>query len=287
MTVVYRDERQTERHPPWRYTVLVMLLCAGLLGVFFVWHGLYVQQWSGRLVQQVTRVIPVPAASLNGRWISYQQALQLAHFQGAEEVHIGLERALTNEALRQLTKRHQVHTTADQVEPFMEMDASLVAYVFDELGWKERQYRRFVARPLAQASLLEEALWQAPQYQQEAKERAEHVLSQHQEIGIPFADLIDQYGTDLTFSYATDVGYVSQEELPEPFRVAWEMEVGDVSALIETERTFSYVYVYDAVEDEEGMRDLVAMEVLSFWKSGIGEVIDQFLEESTVRVFLR
>lgn len=292
MAVVYRSDEEEAAPSGMRAShgfALVVLIVA-LLALFFGLYGFYYGHWYQGPARGISHALPLPAATVNGDIIWYDDVVELAVLFEAtvgegDAFSEALDTAVRRAHVEDLASELDVSVSKDEQRAFMAEVEDLEAFL-DEISWSERQYLRYVVEPLLLQQIVEEAAYGSRDLQSVAFAEIDRILSSYNEIGIAFDDLAAQYSEDPSSVLDGDVGFYEQHELPEGYEDVWSMEIGEVSDVLETHDTFAIVFVYDELLEEEA-RTHVAFQVIVVNKSPLSEVLEEYAPEQNVRVFVR
>lgn len=296
MTVVLREEHATGPLgvPPRisRRTVVAALSFAVVGACVF---AMLVSFWGlgahHGVARFVARVVPIPAAVVDGRVVWYREVVEranaleiLSNVPATESMDHALLLAERYAIVRNLADDLGVEWTGHvaAASPVSHALAGLV----DSAGWTGRDKIRYYVGAYVREGLVEEAALENTELQALARARLESVQLKYQQ-GIGFADLAGEYGEGGAVLTAGDIGYVDPESLPEELRtVAKSIATGEVSAITETQYAFWLVKAEDVVENEDGTRS-VWLRVIEVKKDLIGDIVDEQMKSARIREFLR
>lgn len=260
-----------------------------ILGTGFVFQGFYITHWSGPVARGVSRMVPIPAASVNGELVYYTEVLELSALLNTVEMpeemdafEEGLEIAIRRKHVEQFGREFGL----DGKQLLAETNASEIDMSFlDALGWSEAMYREYVLEPLVLAQELEERIYWAAEHQGPARDRMEHIL-ENIEYGISFTDLAKQYSEGGAAPAGGDIGYVMEGDLDSGLSSLFDVEIGEVSDILEADRYFAVGYVYDALEPVEGEKQ-IGVQLITVNKLSLAEVLETYIPGQDVRVFVK
>ncbi len=282
---------------------VLTLLAAGILLTFMV----YTQSFGKGNAARVGAFLPFPAASVNGGWVMYRHAFQryegLKTFyasEGKETLGVFEERMfeslLRERLIRQLMDEHGVFASKeDRLQAMRDVQdqsgnrEEFADKVQEMYGWNLRQFERHVVRPFVEARSLEEMILKDRELQSEKRARIDEAFEKL-EGGAAFDGLVLEYSEDATSVFNGDVGWMTEEELPETWRgPALHLDAGETSQVLEERDRFVILRVDEREEaDEELGRSLrVNLSVLIINKVSLSDVVQNFADESTMDVFVR
>lgn len=232
---------------------------AAVLAMFLVFgahHG---------VARVIARVVPVPAAVVDGRVVWYREVS---------------ERANALEALEELTPDAAMDRALMLAE-----HAAMVANLAEELHVGAPTPTGAIMDAVARDAAVEEAAFDNAALQATARARMESVQLKLRQ-GIAFADLAAQYGEGDAVLTDGDIGYVHPDDLPEELRtVARTIAAGATSDIVQTHRAFWLVKAEDVLESDDGARS-VRLRVIEVKKDVLGDVVDERLKTARVREFI-
>ncbi|PIX62017.1 hypothetical protein CO057_03155 [Candidatus Uhrbacteria bacterium CG_4_9_14_0_2_um_filter_41_50] len=289
MSVIHRGEQlmpQVRLHFSHVATFIFLILISF---VFFIGvHGFYFQNWHTGAARVAAKFLPIPAAIVEGDIIWYKQVSETANLLiAAEEESEGafdmaLEAVIRQVYVEHLAEELGVSVTRDEVSAY---EVDMIDGFLEEVGWSEREYRNYVVKPLLLAQKTEEALLNSYDYQAIARDDLAKVLLDL-ELGIPFSDLAEQYSEDGSAVFGGDIGLFEKFKLPVGMEPVWDLEVDQVSEILDLGDSYALVKVYDNVV-LEGERTHVALQVILVKKATLSEVLEDFARAQEVKVFVR
>lgn len=295
MTVVLREERATGPlgvSPRISQRTVVVALGFAIVGacvltLLVAFWGLGTHHGFARVV---ARVVPVPAAVVDGRVVWYHEVVERAN---ALEILSDVSSDESMDRALMLAERYAiVQNLADDLDlPHQNVGATspkrdALRALIDEAGWSGRDQFRYAVGAYALAENVEEAALGNVALQATARARLENIQLKYQQ-GIGFADLAGEYGEGQAVLTAGDIGYVDPESLPEELRtVAKTIAVGEVSAITETQYAFWLMKAEDVIEVEDGTRS-VWLRVIEVKKDLLGDIVDEQMKTARIREFLK
>lgn len=241
----------------------------------------------------VARVVPVPAAIVNGHIVWYHEVVERANaLEGVSRVlhDDAMARALLlaerSAIIEELAEELHVRTLPAAKEGLEGERSAYFAALTTQAGWTQRDVERYVVDVYARDIAVEEAAFGAAPLQATARAKIESIQIKLQQ-GIGFADLATEYSEGDAALTAGDIGYVSPEDLPEELRtVAKTIAVDEVSDIVQTHRAFWLVKAEGVIEAEDGTRS-VWLRVIEIKKDLLGDIVDERMKTARIREFLR
>ncbi len=217
----------------WLRLGLVVFFCYILFCQFFlVTHAM-----SG-VFRGLSRLAVVPAAQVEGQYVSYHAVVELAHgmkgFAGATENGDALTRALRASVYRlyvqALASELGVEVTADELAAYP-LDVNALQPGLDLAHWNERQYRKYIVEPLLLAQKTELAFSKSDTYQTVALETMTSLRKKIAQ-GMPLGDVAQNFSQDQSALVRGDLGIMSMSLLPDWLLPAVTLEPGDISEVL-------------------------------------------------------
>lgn len=293
MIVVPREEHVTRVSIVASRKTVVVALCFAVVGVcivsvltvflgFGAHHG---------FARTVARIVPVPAAVVDGRVVWYHEVVERAN---ALEIISGVPQTESMDRALLLAERYAMvrilaeRFAVEEILPgdeIIEANMDLRALV-DDAHWTSKDRWRYAVEPYMLAMVVERQALSDAELQATARARLESIELKYQQ-GIGFADLAGEYGEGDAVLTAGDIGYVTPESLPEELRtVAKSIAIDEVSAITQTQYAFWLVKAEDVIENEDGTRS-VWLRVIEVKKDLLGDIVDEQLQRARIREFLQ
>jgi hypothetical protein len=257
--------------------VVVLLVGAALVFVGVMAVGVYGYNWEDQFTNKVTRIVPYPAALVNGRVIFYHSYLEQLEIVKKYQVEFKKTDFKTDEGKKILAQTRKdtmdrlveetiLNTEAvrlkvtvnekDLNDSFSQLITSnggeesfasvlkqyygLTPSEFKEVIYKSRLLRQKVAEKFASDESINA----------DAKAKAEEVLAKVK-AGEDFATLAKQYSQDTTASNGGDLGFFSKGKMvPEFETAAFALKAGEVSELVKTVYGYHIIKVTEVKGDE-------------------------------------
>lgn len=230
-------------------------------------------------VRLITSVIPYPAVTVNGDWISFKEvivnfdalknfyAVQSADMELAE---LGDEEALENivnnlirqSIIEELAESYLIEVDQAQVDELVAdaaLDAGgeagdLAAMLEENFAWTEAEFRARVIEPVVLAAQLEEAILADTELQADRRQIAASALARI-ESGEEFGAVASEVSEDASAMNGGDLGYMSPGLLPEDWDNAiFSLEAGEMTGVVEIETGYGIFKVYEYVGAGEDLQ---------------------------------
>lgn len=250
---------------------LVIVIVAGLI-VEIV--GVYKYNFDNKISNVVVKIIPLPAAKINGqiiwladylsdvktltRFYSKQASSNGAAMPLANEIKLNvLDRLKRNIILEQLAKEKKVTTSeadlAAEVTKVVEQAGSeekVKEILKDLYGWQISDFKEKVLRPYLLQQKIQEALNQDLTLNAAKLTKAQEVLAKVKAGKEKFEDLAKQYSEDTTAAAGGELGWFGRGAMIKEFEeAAFALAKGEFSDIVKT------VYGYHIIKVEDKRLD--------------------------------
>ncbi|HAL50576.1 MAG: hypothetical protein UU40_C0007G0029 [Candidatus Uhrbacteria bacterium GW2011_GWD2_41_121] len=259
---------------------LFFALCVVMIGACLIYNNIYRTHQNSALNRTLTELFSLPAGSINGDWIYYDDVFeldQMAQVQYPGEDHFA--RAFDAAVREKLLEQLKAELGVDPQPTWQDVDEE----DYQIYGWTRSDYDRHVLEPLALSFLLQDSVLSCELCQQDVRMEMEHVASLL-DSGIEFSDLAIQYSQVASSQFGGDIGLIGYENLDEGLKELWDYELGKRSGIIELDDSYVIAQVYDIVSSGE-KRDLIGVEMIVLYKNELSEVISQKKETSKIKMF--
>lgn len=248
-----------------------------ILPIFAFLIGVYTLNWKGDVVDSVMRVVPLPAASVNGAWVSYAEwregVATVNHFYAQkEELGLGasipdltqeeiesneLDRLIERHLLEELAAQFEVTVSNEEIEaeytnsilPQATDEAEVIKTVDTLYGWSLDEFKQEIVREVVLRAKLQEAMNQDETLNASAKQTIDEAKSEL-DGGGAFADVASKYSEDSSAQNGGDLDWIKKgETVPEFENVAFATAVGAVSAVFTSPYGYHILTVLEAEED--------------------------------------
>ncbi len=306
-TKVTKGTRETSNNPKKVIKKPLLITIYSLIAIYLIVGAVIIStQSTSSVTAKITSIMPYPAAIVGTQVVSYSQWIQeiqtLSNFYQKEAAldpeielpsyedtkkHI-LNRLVENKLLKKLAASYNAHPTDQEVETQINALAQELggAIAFENqlqelYNWTVKDFKQKIILPLLLKQKVEIAITADDRINKEARDRAQQILNltATEDFGL----LAEQHSQDVTALQKGDLGYFSRGEMvPEFEKVAFTLQVGEVSGLIETQFGFHIIKVTEQLKNDDGEIEQVrAQHILIRAKD-----IDQYLEELRQQTFI-
>lgn len=278
--------------------LLGLVVVAGALTAY-----VYNRPISDPVVRAVVNVLPYPAVTINGEWVSIKDYLTeydalLSYFAGQEEAPSEDELSVTvvdtiinKIVLQQLAAKNGVVLDLQEVETMMdEVKASpggqeaFEQQLAENFGWTLDDFRNNVVSSLVLANQMTEYVSRDQDLQKERQasiDEAKNRLSNGDDFAVVAGDISE----DFSAKAGGDIGFVPLSEMVEPWLSAIvDLEVDEVSEVVESQENFMIFKVTDRITKEED--EEIQLSVIMVNKRTLDEVVEEYLLGSEIKRFI-
>lgn len=247
-----------------RNAILISVAALGLLALF-VWLQLYVWKSTDDLAYRVTRVVPLPVASIDGEFVRYSDYLMyhrstitVLEGQGGANAAMtdrlqfqqqkAMDRALEDAYVRKLARTHNITVTDEQVETLIEEkreestlpESSYAAAVHDNLRWTMDELRQAMRSTL----LRYEVVFRVDTNAAEVVEQVKQELTRTKD----FADIAERLGGAV--EYQAEIVVPKDNSDGGLSAAAQKLEIDTVSDATKTLAGDGYYFILRQASDE-------------------------------------
>jgi len=289
--------------------LVVGVIAVAILFLIVVGVGVYKYNWDN----QLARWLPFPAALYEGKILShsdYQDDLAtLDLFYDAQVEQSGsavqrpsddyleksvLSRMVREKFLSEAAASFSLTVSQKEVDDEYSLllaqaeDTEQVTKQLEELyGWTDVQFKEKVIKPYLIRLKVQQYIADDNTINEEAKKKAEEVLSLLQSGDKTFEELVTEYSDDTTASTGGDLGYFGRGQMVSEFEeAAFALEEGKTSGIVKTQYGYHIIKLIEKISaTEETAEQLHAAHILIMVKD-IDEWIDDELATKSVMVFV-
>lgn len=267
----------------------VLVSTVGL--VLTAMYGFYVAHWTNAFARQISTVIPLPAAEVEGEFIAYRDVLDMTTLlsrtgEGDEDPWgSALAYLIDRKHVEQLAHDLGVTVAEKEISEYP-VDQSVLEELGQTVGWGETEYRRYVVRPLLYAQRAETAMKESSAYQDQARSEIEGILEKI-DAGVAFTDLARQLSEDISASEGGHLGYVTIDDVDPGLEDLFALNAGEISDILETDTYFAIGYVYDVVPGIEVEETQIGLQLITVKKDGLDSALELFAQDREVKIFVR
>lgn len=290
MAKVQKGE-QTHHKPralPIRYVIAFFVFLAFLMLGAVTAYGFLYGHWYHQPMLAVARVIPIPAAKVDDQTVRYRDVAELALVAEWQEREGPFEEAMDTMIDRALMKQlaHEIGTGVSQEDlEAYKIDQEEIQDLLGEMNWTIEDYREYVVEPLLLYQAVDREIVNSREYQTIALAEMESIV-ENIELGVSFTDLAVQYSEHESSILGGDLGYVERDDFADGMEDIFDLEVGEVTDILEWENYFVVAEVYDVLE-EEGERTMVGVRMIAIEKDDLSVIFDEYKKDADIQFLLR
>lgn len=290
--------------------LLVVVILFAVSGAFSL--GVYRFGLQGRWVDQVLRVLPLPAVTTNGTVItmhSYIGDLATLRYYFAnnpaatadgstkpddqELKKIILNRLVYDTILRQAVDERKIVVSAADLDGQLKSIAQQsgktdLTDVLQKLyGMTPDQFKQKILLPYLWFQKYDTAVGADESLNASVKTKAEQVLAEVKKGDAPFEDLAKSNSEDTTATSGGDLGFISKGQMVQPFEdAAFAMKVGEVSDLVKTEFGYHIIKVVEKKTDKDAGEQVHVKHILLKTKNA-DDLLQERMASARIHVFLK
>ncbi len=294
--------------------VLLGILLGTLVVLAVVAGGIYFLGWSDYKLQQVVKVIPLPAGMVNNKFILldrywsdlqaldnfYQYQVEQGQYKEKPPVselkNIVWERLVNLALLNQLAQQYGLSVTQEEISAEIDKLVNEVGSrdklrenLQEFYGWDLPTFTARVVRPFLLEEKVMSALASDQKYKEEARQRAEEVLAKVKANPDQFAKLAEEYSDDQASAQrGGDLGYFTKGVMVAQFeQAAFSLQSGEISDLVETKFGYHIIKVEDKIVSEDNPDDIKVKvrHILIAWPEG-RDIFAKLKEEAKIKRFI-
>lgn len=268
--------------PPGRKKPLLKIIAGAFISAFLFFLafslGLYFFTWQNQVAAVIVRIIPYPAAFVDGQPIYYcqwqkevsavnnfylkQKALDpnLALPDLKQTKKSVLQRMIDEQIANQLAKKYQVAVSAEEIGVQTQKlvneiggQAALEKQIRELYGWSLADFQNEIIKLMLLKNKLDLALIVDGEYNKSAQETIQMISGEIKNGRKSFAELAKLYSQDITGVQGGDLGYFGRGEmLLEIEDAAFNLAIGQVSGIIKTHLGYHLIKLEEKLTDENG-----------------------------------
>lgn len=260
-------------------------------------------------VRAIVRIVPYPAAIVNGQAVSYQDLLAsldgLNTFYAKQAIDYGavapdesdmVENIINNlvrmEIIESLAKAQGIKVDPAEVDKLMDQavqDAGgsveeFNKMVADNYGWDARDFRSIVLEPLMLTTGLQEAILADVDLQADRRAIADQALERIRN-GEEFATVAFEVSEDPSGMAGGDIGYITPGSFGDPIwdEVVFSLEPGEVSEVLDTDQVYGILRVEEFLGGSETENLQAKVSVIIVSKRLLEDVVNE--EIATAKIW--
>lgn len=255
VTPVQTTSSSKSKKMKWMIGVIIAFII--ILPILTFLLGVYKYKWQGNFVDKVMRVVPLPAASVNGQWINYadwrEGVATVNHFYDQKE-ELGLssslpdltpeqvesnelDRLIEQRLLEDLATQFQITVSTEEIEdeyaqtilPQATDEAEIIKTVESLYGWTLDEFKQEIVREVVLRGKLQTAMNADTTLNASAKEKIDQAKAEL-DGGVAFSDVAFKYSEDGSAQDGGDLDWIDKgQTVPEFETVAFATPVGETS----------------------------------------------------------
>ncbi|MFZ2681899.1 MAG: peptidylprolyl isomerase [Patescibacteria group bacterium] len=262
----------------WGYAGLGGLL-VGLSYLLYCQFYLVTHAMNG-IFRAPAALVWIPAAKIDGQSLSYKEVVEMAHgiraFGEVEKSKVAFDQALQLSVhrlyVKKLADEFDVKVTAEEVAAY----PLTLEFLSEELAaahWSEKEYRKYVIKPLLLAQRTASAFEASDTYQQAALERMESLRKKVAQ-SMSVADVAQNFSESASAVDRGDFGIMPVADVPEWLRPALLLEPGDISEVLSAPTQYWTVSLLEFYPSDTPELAAVHFRGFAINKQSLGQVIN-------------
>ncbi len=259
-------------------------IVAGFIAIFLLVFGILIYKYKNdsRITQVVASVVPYPAESINGHWVSYSNYLfevnSIKHYYQSQTTDDNkpsvdfnskegkaklkqlqeqvIDQLKQESMIRQIAAKHKIKLDKNKVKENIDQitksaggDSKVKEVLKKYYGWDLNDLKRKVEFQVLKQQVSDKVKGDESLNAQ-AKSKAEDVLKQVQ-AGGDFAELAKKYSQDSSAANGGDLGFFGKGQMVKPFEeAAFGLQVGQVSGIVKTDYGYHIIKVTAKKDDQ-------------------------------------
>ena len=300
---IIKEGKKVNNTPKIIAGIVVGLITLIILLIVVMGVGMYKFNWSN----SVTKLLPFPAAMVDGSFISYndyQNDIEtLDYFYSAQSETIGsvpsndyiqktvISRMIRENYLDKYAKSNNLEASDDEINGEYDdlvSQAGTESDINDQLlslyNWTSDQFKEKVLRPYIIRSKVQDLLVGEDS---ESKALADDVLTKIKNEEITFEDAAKEYSEDVTASEGGELGYFSAGQMvPEFETAASALEVGEISDVVKTDYGYHIIKLLERVEATDDTPEQLNAAHILIKTTDIDEWTNGQLADISIRLFV-
>ncbi|MFH1405074.1 MAG: peptidylprolyl isomerase [Patescibacteria group bacterium] len=279
------NSSETGQNKIWYYFIFFTLIVAFLLGsTFFVYHNHPPSGFS----TVMSRIIPYPAVKLNNQWIKvydvfveYKLIAPTANVADGSTYQRIIDSIIQKRAIEQLTVLHNIPVDESIINNKLE----LIVGDPNANGWTVDQLKKRIAKPLAQAQVLDEWVSKDREIQTSVWEKAKIALDRLNNED-EFFSVAGDMSEDRNAILGGDMGFVFISTLPDSWQDSInKLEDDQFSPILESDDKLAIIQVKERIEKDDSIEQ-VHLAVVVFYKVDYEQVIREYLDRAEIKRYL-
>ncbi|MBU0531155.1 peptidylprolyl isomerase [Patescibacteria group bacterium] len=259
-------------------------------------------------VRSIVRIVPYPAAMVNGHAVGYQDVLssfdglntfylkQSTEFGGvvpdqSEMIENILNNLIRTEIIASLAKDRGIVVDPVEVDKLMDQavaDAGGSVEEFNQMiadnyGWDSQDFRSLVLEPLMLATNLQEAIVADTELQADRRAIAQAALDRINN-GEDFATVASEVSEDQSGMDGGDIGYITPGAFGDPVwdELVFSMEPGQVSEVLDADQVFGILRVEEILGSSETDNLQAKVSVIIVSKRVLEDVVNEEIASAKI-----
>lgn len=282
------------------------LACAIVVGAVGAIGATYAMEPSSAFVRAVSKVVPLPAAVVDGKVVYVRDVLSerdaLVKYYGIQGKEAPPEHELTSQILDTLVNKQALQNLADRAgvtadpEGLKAAEAQIVEQAGGEekvdeqlmtsFGWTRDEFRARVLRSVALAEAMQKYVAGNAELQTAAKAKVDGAKARL-DAGEEFAKVSTELSEDASGEAGGDVGSIPASQIPEAAKTALDaLKVGGVTGVIETDGAYVILKLNGLVKAKKDKEAEYKLSTIVVEKMTLEGVVNEYITTTKVTRFI-
>ncbi len=278
------------------------LLCAIVVGAVGAVGATYAMEPSSAFVRAVSRVVPLPAAKVDGKIVYVRDVLSerdaLVKYYGIQGKEAPPEQELISQILDTLVNKQALQNLADNAgvtadpEGLKLAEAQIVEQAGGEekvdeqlmtsFGWTRDEFRNRVLRSVALAEAMQKHVATNTELQAASKAKVDGAKARL-DAGEDFAAVSKELSDDASGDAGGDVGSIPTSQIPESAKTALDaLKVGGVTGVIETEGAYVILKLNGLVKAKKDAEAEYKLSTIVVEKMTLEGVVNEYITTAKI-----
>jgi parvulin-like peptidyl-prolyl isomerase len=278
------------------YSILIFIIVIFLVISF----GIYWGNWHNRLAIGLAKIIPYPAAIVNGQIITVKEFLaqekNLQYFNKTNDVDPKqiLNSIIQTKVLNQLATEFKITVSESEIAQYMNgvvaqlgSPVAIAEVIKKEYGWNDLDaYVQKIIKPMILNQKLEQ-YWETVSPNKEARQKIQELYIKLKLNPNNFEKLATQYNQDQTAAVAGELGWVTYGDLlPELQKIVITLKPNEFSSIITSNQGYHILKVGQKTTDVNGKEIWQAYQIF-FKRHPFSRYLAEQIKKANIMTLIR
>ncbi len=284
--------------------VAVLIVIIAFIGI--VGWGIYKLDWRGQFVDQVVKIIPYPAASVDGSFISYKiffKAVKISEKfyekqkeagfmaipgQAELEKDIMEDRLIENELVKKISKKYNISVSQSEIEEKIDeiikrqgSREEVEKFLAEYYGINLEEYKKYFTKPNLLYDKTSEAVIDDESLNAEPKKKIQEALSKLRD-GDEFEEVAKQYSEDEMAEENASLENFLRGELPQDIEdQLFSMQEGEFTDIL----TLADRFVIFKLEKKDEEKGVLTLKRIIVNITTLDDLIKEAIEKAQIKIY--